>query len=131
MTVSEIGKVQALVLVQDIGLWSGNRRKMEIAECRKLHCRLSAVYMANTLASSYVPVAFVYLSASTDPPSVGNRSGGHVRSIEVKVPNPEFSFATRDALLARPNQANEGLRMAIVSLAEQVATLLVVAQRGQ
>jgi hypothetical protein len=47
MTVSEIGKVQALVLVQDIGLWSGNRRKMEIAECRKLHCRLSAVYMAN------------------------------------------------------------------------------------
>jgi hypothetical protein len=33
--VTEIGKVQALVLVQDIALWSGNRRKMEIAECRK------------------------------------------------------------------------------------------------
>ena len=34
-TIAEIGKVQALVLVQDVGLWSGNRRKMEIAECRK------------------------------------------------------------------------------------------------
>ncbi|KAK4129576.1 hypothetical protein N657DRAFT_640226 [Parathielavia appendiculata] len=32
-TVAEIGKVQTLMLVQDIGLWSGNRRKMEIAEC--------------------------------------------------------------------------------------------------
>ena len=47
MTVSEIGKVQALVLVQDVGLWSGNRRKMEIAECRKPHCRLFAVTLAN------------------------------------------------------------------------------------
>ncbi|KAK4199140.1 putative transcription factor [Triangularia verruculosa] len=28
-----IGPVQALMLVQDVGLWSGNRRKMEIAEC--------------------------------------------------------------------------------------------------
>ncbi|KAK4672909.1 hypothetical protein QC763_107150 [Podospora pseudopauciseta] len=28
-----LGPVQALVLVQDVGLWSGNRRKMEIAEC--------------------------------------------------------------------------------------------------
>ncbi|KAK4186449.1 C6 transcription factor RegA [Podospora australis] len=28
-----IGQVQALVLVQDVGLWSGSRRKMEIAEC--------------------------------------------------------------------------------------------------
>lgn len=27
--------VQALVLNQDIGLWSGNRRRMEIAECRE------------------------------------------------------------------------------------------------
>lgn len=27
--------VQALVLGHDIGLWSGNRRRMEIAECRK------------------------------------------------------------------------------------------------
>lgn len=40
MNVSEIGKVQALVLVQDVGLWSGNRRKMEIAECRKTLQRL-------------------------------------------------------------------------------------------
>ena len=28
-----MGLVQALILVQDVGLWSGNRRKMEIAEC--------------------------------------------------------------------------------------------------
>lgn len=26
--------VQALILGHDIGLWSGNRRRMEIAECR-------------------------------------------------------------------------------------------------
>ncbi|KAK3394128.1 hypothetical protein B0H63DRAFT_460102 [Podospora didyma] len=31
--IADIGLVQALMLVQDIGLWSGNRRKMEIAEC--------------------------------------------------------------------------------------------------
>lgn len=34
--IADVGPVQALVLGQDIGLWSGNRRKMEIAECRKL-----------------------------------------------------------------------------------------------
>ncbi|KJZ79034.1 hypothetical protein HIM_01807 [Hirsutella minnesotensis 3608] len=28
-----LGLVQSLILVQDFGLWSGNRRKMEIAEC--------------------------------------------------------------------------------------------------
>ncbi|KAI0021456.1 hypothetical protein F4780DRAFT_737475 [Xylariomycetidae sp. FL0641] len=32
----DLGLVQTLVLVQDIGLWSGNRRKMEIAECHLL-----------------------------------------------------------------------------------------------
>ncbi|KAK4168553.1 zinc finger protein klf1 [Cladorrhinum sp. PSN259] len=31
--IAVIGQVQALMLVQDVGLWSGNRRKMEIAEC--------------------------------------------------------------------------------------------------
>lgn len=31
--VSNLSLVQALVLVQDLGVWSGNRRKMEIAEC--------------------------------------------------------------------------------------------------
>lgn len=31
--IADICLVQALVLVQDVGLWSGNRRKMEIAEC--------------------------------------------------------------------------------------------------
>lgn len=34
--VSDRGLVQALVLGQDIGLWSGNKRKTEIAECREL-----------------------------------------------------------------------------------------------
>lgn len=27
--------MQALVINHDIGLWSGNRRRMEIAECRE------------------------------------------------------------------------------------------------
>lgn len=111
------------------GVVESNVLRSNIPEVTLDH--LSAVYMANTLASSYVPIAFVYLSASTDPMSIGNRPGGHVRSIEVKVPNPEFSFPTTDAMLARPSQANEGLRVAIVDLAEKVATLLVVAQRGQ
>ncbi|KAH8889564.1 hypothetical protein GQ53DRAFT_723274 [Thozetella sp. PMI_491] len=31
--ITDIGLVQALILTQDVGLWSGNRRKMEIAEC--------------------------------------------------------------------------------------------------
>ncbi|KAK5663369.1 hypothetical protein OQA88_3797 [Cercophora sp. LCS_1] len=31
--IADIGLVQALMMVQDVGLWSGNRRKMEIAEC--------------------------------------------------------------------------------------------------
>ncbi len=34
--IADIGLVQGLMLVQDVGLWSGNRRKMEIAECRRL-----------------------------------------------------------------------------------------------
>ncbi|KAB5551149.1 hypothetical protein GE09DRAFT_1125088 [Coniochaeta sp. 2T2.1] len=32
-TIADISLVQALMMVQDVGLWSGNRRKMEIAEC--------------------------------------------------------------------------------------------------
>lgn len=92
---------------------------------------LSAVYLASTSVSGYAPVAFVYLSASTDPASIGNRPGAAIRSIEVKVPNPEFSFTSTEALLAKPDQANEGLRVAIASLAERVAALLVAAQRGQ
>ncbi|PHH83924.1 hypothetical protein CDD83_2789 [Cordyceps sp. RAO-2017] len=31
--IQRLGLVQSLILVQDLGLWSGNRRKMEIAEC--------------------------------------------------------------------------------------------------
>lgn len=33
LAIHDIGLLQAYVLWQDIGLWSGNRRKMEIAEC--------------------------------------------------------------------------------------------------
>ncbi|KAM0519148.1 hypothetical protein ACHAPW_002394 [Verticillium nonalfalfae] len=32
-TIKDVGLVQSLSLVQDVALWSGNRRKMEIAEC--------------------------------------------------------------------------------------------------
>ncbi|KAM6526720.1 hypothetical protein FSOLCH5_002809 [Fusarium solani] len=32
-TILNIGLIQAIILGQDAGLWSGNRRKMEIAEC--------------------------------------------------------------------------------------------------
>ncbi|KAK2045056.1 hypothetical protein LZ31DRAFT_266552 [Colletotrichum somersetense] len=35
-TIKNLGLVQTLILGQDIGLWSGNRRKMEIAECHLL-----------------------------------------------------------------------------------------------
>ena len=31
--IADIVPVQTLIMVQDLGLWSGNRRKMEIAEC--------------------------------------------------------------------------------------------------
>ncbi|QLI65328.1 Transcription factor 1 [Metarhizium brunneum] len=31
--IQRLGLVQSLILVQDLGLWSGNRRRMEIAEC--------------------------------------------------------------------------------------------------
>ncbi|KAI0430237.1 hypothetical protein F5Y09DRAFT_308240 [Xylaria sp. FL1042] len=34
--ITNLGRVQTLVLGQDISLWSGNRRKMEIAECHLL-----------------------------------------------------------------------------------------------
>lgn len=33
VSIQNIGLVQALILTQDVALWSGNRRKMEIAEC--------------------------------------------------------------------------------------------------
>jgi hypothetical protein len=34
--IANLGLVQSLVLGQDVSLWSGNRRKMEIAECHML-----------------------------------------------------------------------------------------------
>ncbi|KAK0734128.1 hypothetical protein B0T26DRAFT_760975 [Lasiosphaeria miniovina] len=38
-TIADPGLVQALMLIQDVGLWSGNRRKMEIAECQMMRYR--------------------------------------------------------------------------------------------
>ncbi|RGP81584.1 putative transcription factor pig1p [Fusarium longipes] len=41
-TILNIGLIQAIVIGQDTGLWSGNRRKMEIAEC---HVNIPATMM--------------------------------------------------------------------------------------
>ena len=35
-TICDLGLLQTFILGLDIGLWSGNRRKMEIAECHLL-----------------------------------------------------------------------------------------------
>ncbi|KAK9781018.1 hypothetical protein SCARD494_14270 [Seiridium cardinale] len=48
-----LGLVQTLVLVQDIGLWSGNRRKMEIAECHLLVPITMLRYRGKFQRSSY------------------------------------------------------------------------------
>lgn len=48
-----LGLVQTLVLVQDTGLWSGNRRKMEIAECHLLVPTTMMRYRGKFQRSSY------------------------------------------------------------------------------
>lgn len=88
---------------------------------------LSAIYMADTFLSSYAPVAFVYLSSSTDASPV--RAGGQTRSVEAKPAAKALSFPTLEAMLANPDGANEGLHLAIVELAERVATMLATAQK--
>ena len=47
--VTVAGLVQSLVLGQDLALWSGNRRKMEIAECREYFCSVIRVVHQLTL----------------------------------------------------------------------------------
>ncbi|GKT83565.1 C6 transcription factor [Colletotrichum tofieldiae] len=44
-SIKNLGLVQTLILGQDIGLWSGNRRKMEIAECHLLIPITVSVYL--------------------------------------------------------------------------------------
>ncbi|GAP83481.1 putative C6 and C2H2 transcription factor -like protein [Rosellinia necatrix] len=51
--ISNLGLVQTLVLGQDIGLWSGNRRKMEIAECHLLIPITMMRYRGRFQRSSY------------------------------------------------------------------------------
>ncbi|CAJ2501732.1 Uu.00g045850.m01.CDS01 [Anthostomella pinea] len=53
----DIGLVQTLVLVQDIGLWSGNRRKMEIAECHLLIPITMMRYRGRFQRSSYAAIS--------------------------------------------------------------------------
>lgn len=49
----DLGLVQTLVVIQDIGLWSGNRRKMEIAECHLLVPVTMMRYRGKFQRSSY------------------------------------------------------------------------------
>ncbi|ORY66405.1 C6 transcription factor RegA [Pseudomassariella vexata] len=51
--VEDLGLVQTLVMCQDIGLWSGNRRKMEIAECHLLIPITMMRYRGKFQRSSY------------------------------------------------------------------------------
>lgn len=44
--------VQALVLNHDIGLWSGNRRRMEIAECRECFLFLTLILNLSLICCS-------------------------------------------------------------------------------
>ncbi|TLD10122.1 hypothetical protein PgNI_06364 [Pyricularia grisea] len=50
--INDIGLVQSLVLMQDLGLWSGNRRKMEIAECH-LNIPITMMRYRNKFKRSY------------------------------------------------------------------------------
>ncbi|KAI0456552.1 hypothetical protein F5B21DRAFT_466947 [Xylaria acuta] len=51
--IANLGLVQTLVLEQDISLWSGNRRKMEIAECHLLIPITMMRYRGRFQRSSY------------------------------------------------------------------------------
>ncbi|KAG6155167.1 hypothetical protein E4U37_001428 [Claviceps purpurea] len=48
--------VQALILVQDLGLWSGNRRRMEIAECHLVIPITMMRYRGKFQRASYPPL---------------------------------------------------------------------------
>lgn len=87
---------------------------------------LSAVYLASTFASAYSPVAFVWMAASTDTSS--NRPAGHIRTVEAK-PASAATFMTSAAITSDPAKAYEGLRTAVIELAERVASQLAAAQK--
>ena len=89
---------------------------------------LTAMYYATTFATSYEPTAFVYVTSSTDPPTVGNRPGAVVRSIAVKVSRPDYSFSSSSSIFSEPTKAYAGLRMAVVELADRVAMAIAQAQ---
>ena len=55
-TIADISLVQALMIVQDVGLWSGNRRKMEIAESRKPHMPTAQGFEANRDVELNIPI---------------------------------------------------------------------------
>ncbi|TGJ85872.1 hypothetical protein E0Z10_g2864 [Xylaria hypoxylon] len=55
--IANLGLVQTLVLGQDISLWSGNRRKMEIAECHLLIPITMMRYRGRFQRSSYSAIA--------------------------------------------------------------------------
>ncbi|KAK3341724.1 hypothetical protein B0T25DRAFT_594172 [Lasiosphaeria hispida] len=57
--IADIGLVQALMLVQDVGLWSGNRRKMEIAECHLSIPIAMMRYRGKFKRSAYPNIAIV------------------------------------------------------------------------
>ncbi|GJC92406.1 C6 transcription factor [Colletotrichum higginsianum] len=60
-SIKNMGLVQTLILGQDIGLWSGNRRKMEIAECHLLIPITMMRYRGKFQRASY-PVIEVNMS---------------------------------------------------------------------
>lgn len=90
---------------------------------------LTAAYLASSALASYHPVAFVYISSSTDPSHIGNRPGGLVRSIEAR-PKESYAFLSADKLFADVQRANQGMRESVMELAEKVATELAAAQNG-
>lgn len=55
--IENLGLVQSLVLQQDIALWSGNRRKMEIAECHLMIPTTMMRYRGKFQRSSYVAIS--------------------------------------------------------------------------
>jgi len=90
---------------------------------------LTAAYLATSFVGTFKATAFVYVSASNDPPTVGNRAGATVRHIEAEA-SSRYSVFSSQALFENPDKAYDGLREAILVLAQNVAGQLVLAQRG-
>ncbi|KZL86710.1 c6 transcription factor [Colletotrichum incanum] len=64
-SIKNLGLVQTLILGQDIGLWSGNRRKMEIAECHLLIPITMMRYRGKFQRASY-PIIEVNMSDESE-----------------------------------------------------------------